>query len=109
MLFGEESHEPRRRLHLERPAALDKGAGADPQQRYSSDFGEQWAYQAAEPVAKAILNAVSKTGGAMVVVSPLRGWDWMFVGRAPWADAHGFIRSPLRGWGWRSPRGRGGL
>jgi hypothetical protein len=42
----------------------DDEIGADPATRYSNDFGEQWAYQAAQPVANQILRSIRQLGYA---------------------------------------------
>lgn len=40
----------------------DEEVGADPLTRYSADFGEQWAYQATQPVALALVESLRSRG-----------------------------------------------
>lgn len=61
------------------PLPSDEQVGADPATRYSKDFGEQWAYQACQPVAIAVLRAVRNLGHKTGGDSPNFGeHDWHF-------------------------------
>jgi hypothetical protein len=51
----------------------DQEVGANPATRYSRDFGEQWAYQACQPVATAVLQAVRNLGHKAGVEPPYFG------------------------------------
>jgi hypothetical protein len=60
----------------------DDEVGADSESFYSNDFGEQWAYQACQPVALALLRAFRKRGLATDTDSPYYGEQgWHFVVR----------------------------
>jgi len=60
----------------------DEEIGVDPTTRYSADFGEQWAYQAGQPVATAVLQAIRNLG-AVVNTKSLQfdehAWNFTFV------------------------------
>ena len=64
----------------------DDQVGADPATYYSGDYGEQWAYQACQPVAAMVLEAIRvlrfETGEPDFVVS-----GWRFV---VWIDGQPF-------------------
>ena len=58
----------------------DEEVGADPATRYSGDFGEQWVYQACQPVAVAVLEAIRTLGHATDVDTPYFGeHGWHFT------------------------------
>lgn len=58
----------------------EEEVGADPATRYSADYGEQWAYQACQPVAIAILEAVRSLGPETDVDTPYFGENgWHFT------------------------------
>jgi hypothetical protein len=62
----------------------DDKVGADPATRYSADFGEQWAYQACQPVAFAVLEAIRALGHKTDVVTPYFGENcWHFALQFP--------------------------
>jgi hypothetical protein len=57
----------------------DEEVEADPANRYSVDFGEQWAYQACQPVAAAVLQAIRNRGHKTDGESPYFGESgWHF-------------------------------
>jgi hypothetical protein len=92
----------------------DEAVGADAATRYSGDYGEQWAYQATEPVAVAVLAAVRKLGHATDVSAPYFGehaWHFdlrlsgrnypvavQWVGRRGRDDSFAAVVSVRRGW-----------
>ena len=51
----------------------DEEIGADPATRFSEDYGEQWAYQACEPVAIAVLGSIRDLGHNADVDTPYFG------------------------------------
>jgi hypothetical protein len=60
----------------------DDEVGGDPATRYSRDFGEQWAYQACQPVAIAVMEAVRQLGHQTDAGAPYYGDNgWHFGGR----------------------------
>jgi hypothetical protein len=62
------------------PLPSDDEVGADPATRYSGDYGEQWAYQACQPVGVAILEAVRRLGYKTDVERPYFGeHGWHFA------------------------------
>lgn len=60
----------------------DDEVQADPQTCYSNDFGEQWAYQACQPIAVSLLEAFHKRGFATNTDTPYFGEHaWNFTVR----------------------------
>jgi hypothetical protein len=55
----------------------DEEVGADPATRYSEDYGEQWNYQATQPVAKAVQDSIANVAG-------ITGLGELYFGEHAW-------------------------